>query len=222
MPKNRTRNSRGQRRPRRGGAPRGPPWEPITRLDRYELDRTFLHSTITAVAGANILQVLVLNPSTFPATLSTFFTSFDYCIMRSVRVTVIPRWNVNGQGSVTDEELPQIAMAPNYDDFLAPTSFDGVLGLGNCRFRRFTGPFGMNLHPRPLTTLPVTSGSPPFMALLPATTPINSFAFMAGSAVLFPMARLAIGSPSIPPTWPGGGHVDIYYRLKFTLFQRLG
>jgi len=186
--------------------------------DVYRFSRQFLALNGTIVAGSPFLQALSLQPLTsFPSTMSTFIQRYDLFRIESVEIFLIPRFNVSAAGAVNDEQLPQIAIVVNYDDITAPASVDAVLAQGNSTIQRFDRTIRRVVHPRALLPVQQTTGIATTAFMLSAHDTWFNTSILA-TAVFFPMLKFAITATSLAP---GGGAVDVWYKVNLVLAQHL-
>lgn len=186
--------------------------------DKYHFQRTYLQNTIQVVAGSPYLSIVSLNVASMPTNLKTFIGFYDLLRINYVQVRWMPRWAVNAAGPINDEELPQIVIVPNYDDFNIPSSVDSILGQGNAQMLRFTRTVTKRFHPHTLLPQNVSAGSPPNVLLAPTHSWFNSAVFNASFSSYFPMAKYGITATT---ACPGNGYVDIYLTVDLTLAQHL-
>jgi hypothetical protein len=185
--------------------------------DMFRTTRLYLSSNNTITAGSPFLAAVNLTQAGLPSSFTQLAALYDLLRINSVKIRWIPRFNVNTSVTAGDDELPQIAFYANYDDFAAPASVDSVLSAGNVRMTRFDREMSLTVKPVNLTPTPVTVGSPPILALLPADTWYNAGAFTAYPTI-WPLAKYAITSTTATPA---NGHFDVYFTLDVTFAQRL-
>jgi hypothetical protein len=183
--------------------------------DLYRFTRTWLNATVAMTANTAVLGAINLN-SNIPSNLNTFLQSFDLMKIDHVKVRFIPRFSVNTSPSVgLDDQLPQIAIVPNYDDSVAPPSVDNVLGQGQAVLRRFDREQSITVYPSMLMAAATASGSATVL-LHVRDSWINASAFAFTTSV--PLCKFAVTAVS---GVPAAGLFDIYMEAHFILAQHI-
>jgi len=228
MPKNRIRRGRPNRNARRGRGrfprvPRDAVGGPAMRMDRYNLDRTFIAATVTLAAGSNSYGALTLSYQSLPSNIRTLLGLFDLVQFHTCQVIFVPHWTVNASGTVSDEEIPQLALAPQFDDAVSPTTFDSVLAIGGVAMTIFNRTIRRTFPVHGVGVSSNVASSPTFYnyTIEPRGVMYNSVAFSSGLSLQIPIAKWAVGSAGTAPAgYPANGRFDIYYRLKAAFIQR--
>jgi len=193
------------------------------RMDRYNLDRTFLAATVTLAAGSNSYGALTLSYQSFPSNVRTLLSFFDLVQFHTCQTIFVPHWTVNASGAVSDEEIPQLALAPQFDDAVSPSTFDSVLGLGGVSMTLFNRTIRRTFPVHGVGVSSNVASSPTFynFTIEPRGVMYNSVAFSTSLTLQIPIAKWAVGSSGTAPAgYPANGRFDIYYRLRAALIQR--
>lgn len=217
MPKRFARNRRTRKAPRRSSAGSRQmstiPRAPAGTGSIHSFHREWLQATLTPTAGSPLLQAVTLGISTFPSAFSAFLESFDLVQFLFVDVSIVPAFNVNTTTATSAQALPLIAWYPNYDDNVAPASYDAVAGIGNARQRLFDRP----IHQRcavnflmPVNT--ATAGAVNNAVVLQAPW-LNPSVLFASSA-LVPLLKFAVQA-----TASVNNVVNIQMRITFRVVQ---
>jgi len=216
MPKKRMSGKRrGRNSPAAGAVIRSERALPGGIRDSYRFSRTWFNATLSIAVGGGATGAINLNNG-IPTLLASFLATYDLFKVDHAVVRFIPRFNVNGEGSITDSELPQIATVVNYDDSSAPASFDAVLGQGMSRMQRFDREVRVLARPYLLSSPYVVSGPQPPGILTPRDTWLNTSIIAAAWSM--PLCKFAI---SVTTQLPANAKVDVYVEGHFIVAQHI-
>lgn len=208
MPKKSKINSRRRQRSNRSALIIPP--KPLGIAGTFRLQRTQRVATYTMVVASPTLQALVLATATFGSALLTFLLTWDLLYIRSIRVRLFPRWNVNAGNA--NSEIPQIAWVVNTDDGATPTSFDQVQGQGGAKLTTFDKEIKVMTSPRILVN---PSGSA-VGTILVRDQWLNTSLLSGGFNA--PLMKFAVSALNFIPA---SGAFDVYYDFDFELRQAL-
>jgi len=169
----------------------------------FNIQRTELFQAV-AYTGAVITGSLNFGSASWPSFLVSFVQQgWDYFRTNKVIVTFVPRWT-SGSSAVAGTQMPNLAMASNYDDFATPASFDAVLSKDRSKFcPQWDTPQAYAVTPNSLVSLSINGGAGlSSKGLLGRPLWLNAISLVANSIDL---AGLAYGVSGVA-TPPLGGY----------------
>jgi len=174
----------------------------------FRLQRTYLYGTAGFVAGGPGFGTVVFTAPGLPAALNAFIRGWDLFFLHRARVRWIPRWD---QANGYFNELPQIAVVPEYDGINPPTSFDQILGFGPAaKMTRFDREITLSVNPQNLVQPYVSSGSTQYGFL---SNGWNNSANLSLNLTL-PLASWGVTAMALVP---GTYNMDIYIDIDMLL-----